>query len=525
MHGDEHDQARGAEQLLTGEETGYGVFNVGGLDGDAGELTELGRILDARPPALHGESVMQFLAETLLMVRVRDGSIKPLRANAAQRLFDERRAQHNIVLKARQMGISTWVAARFFLKTITMPGTLTVQVAHTREAAESIFRTVQRFWAHLPEAMREGAVRRSRANVGQMVFPALDSEFRVVSAGDESAGRGLTIQNLHCSEVARWPDDAAATLAGLRAALAPEGECVLESTPNGAWGCFYEEWQRAESVGMARHFLPWWMEEAYRSQGAKAETLRDDERALMDAHGLTLEQIGFRRGLQASYRGLAAQEYAEDAEQCFRRSGECIFDVDAIEARMRELSEPRLEKNGTLMVWLPALAGKRYLVSVDTAGGGSAGDYAAVQVIELATGVQCAELRGRLGTLELARETAVLAKQYNQALVVVERNNHGAGVIAYLDGVERYRPLYEQEGQTGWLTTAVTRPAMLAQLGALLVEQPGIFQSRRLLAECRTFVRTRSGRAEAASGEHDDCVMAMAMAQAVRAEMLETRRG
>lgn len=497
------------------------MFTGRGLDGDADELIELGRILDQRPPALHGQSVMQFLAETLLMVRVRDGDLRPLRANAAQQRFEERRAQHNIVLKARQMGISTWIAARFFLKTITVPGTLTVQVAHTREAAESIFRTVQRFWMHLPEAMREGAVRRSRANAGQMVFPALDSEFRVVSAGDESAGRGLTIQNLHCSEVARWPDDAVATLAGLRAALAPEGECVLESTPNGAWGCFYEEWQRAESMGVARHFLPWWMEEAYRSQAAKADSLREDERALMDVHGLTLEQIGFRRGLEASYRGLAAQEYAEDAERCFRQSGECIFDVDAIEARLRELesSQLRAEKNGTLLTWLPALAGKRYLVAVDTAGGGAEGDYAAAQVIELTTGVQCAELRGRLGTLELARATAALAKEYNGALVVVERNNHGAGVIAYLDGVEKYRNLYEQGEQTGWLTTAVTRPAMLAQLGALLVERPEIFQSRRLLAECRTFVRTRSGRAEAASGEHDDCVMAMAIAQAVRVEL------
>jgi hypothetical protein len=496
------------------------------LDGDAGELAELGRILDVRPQALHGESVMQFLAETLLMVRVRDGDLKPLRANAAQRMFEEQRTQHNIVLKARQMGISTWVSARFFLKTITVPGTLTVLVAHTRQAAESLFRTVERFWVHLPEAMREGAVRRSRANAGQMVFPALDSEFRVVSAGDESAGRGLTIQNLHCSEVARWPDDAAATLAGLRAALTPTGECVLESTPNGAWGCFYDEWQRGESVGVARHFLPWWMEEAYRSRGAEADSLREDERALMAAHGLTLEQIGFRRGLEASYRELAAQEYAEDAVECFRRSGECIFDVDAIEARMRSVEsvQPRMEKNGTLMVWLPALAGKKYLVAVDTAGGGSAGDHAAVQVIELSTGMQCAELRGRLGALELARETASLARAYNGALVVVERNNHGAGVIAYLDGVERYRYLYEQDGQAGWLTTAVTRPLMLAQMGALLVERPEIFQSRRLLAECRTFVRTRNGRAEAASGEHDDCVMAMAMGQAVRAEMVAIRR-
>ena len=104
--------------------------------------------------------------------------------------------------------------------------------------------------------------------MGQMRFPELDSEFRVVSAADENAGRGLTMQNLHCSEVGRWQGDAAATLAGLRAALAPGGEMVMESTPNGAYGCFYEEWCgrvcRLQRVsGVVRHFFPWWMEEAY----------------------------------------------------------------------------------------------------------------------------------------------------------------------------------------------------------------------------------------------------------------------
>ena len=62
-----------------------------------------------------------------------------------------------------------------------------------------------------------------------MVFPELDSEFRILSAADPGAGRGLTIQNLHLSEVSRWPGNASETLAGLRAALAPNGEMVIES--------------------------------------------------------------------------------------------------------------------------------------------------------------------------------------------------------------------------------------------------------------------------------------------------------
>ena len=61
---------------------------------------------------------------------------------------------------------------------------------------------------------------------------------------------------------------------------------------------------------------------------------------------------------------------------------------------------------------------------------------------------------------------------------------------------------------------------MIAGLGAALVEQPELFQSERLLRECRGFVRLRNGGTGAQSGMHDDCVMAMAMALAVRGELV-----
>ena len=406
------------------------------------DLLRLGRRIDSDPEA------WMMVARSLLLVRDKEGVETPLRANAAQIAFEQGRGQRNIVLKARQMGITTWVAGRFFLKTITARGVLSVQVAHTQEAAEGIFRMVQRFWECLPEDMREGPLRRSRANVGQMCFPALDSEFRVVSAGDEGAGRGLTVQHLHCSEVSRWPGDAKATLAGLRAALAPGGEMVLESTPNGAYGCFYEEWVTAgrdegDAGGLVRHFFPWWMESAYVGVAADWGDVREDELRLMVEEGLSLEQIGFRRGLEKSYRGLRSQEFAEDAETCFKATGECCFDVAAVEARLAEMGGPvAVRRGGALQVWLPRVPGNEYLVAVDTAGGGADGDFAAVQVIEMRTGLQCAELQQRLGTLELAKVSAELAREYGGALIAVERNNHGAGVLAYLDSVERYARVY-----------------------------------------------------------------------------------
>jgi len=491
---------------------------------DREELEQFGRILDERPAKLRGRSVGMMLAEKMLLVRTRDGKPAPLRANGAQRAFEQRRGQRNIVLKARQMGLTTWAAARFFLKTITQPGTLTLEVAHTQASAEEIFRIVYRFLDWLPEELRTGPLRTSRANVRQIVFPEMDAQYRVLSAGDRNAGRGLTVQNLHCSELSRWPGDPAETLAGLRASLAPGAEQILESTPNGVGGCFHEEWQKAGETGMVRHFFPWWMERRYRAEAVDEASLTEEERALMDRNRLDLEQIGYRRQIRANFRGLARQEYAEDAESCFVASGNSVFELGAIEARLAAAPEPQERReNGELEVWLPPLQGKEYLVAVDPAGGGSEGDYSAAEGLEMETGLQCAEFAGHRGGYELARLVNGLASEYNHAWLVVERNNHGSGVLAYLETSCKYGWIYRQGEQAGWLTTSVSRPAVLGRLGAGLVEQPECFQSRRLLGECRSFVRLPDGKSGARAGTHDDRVMAMAIGLAARAELLEKR--
>jgi hypothetical protein len=488
-------------------------------------LMDLGRHMERQP-----ETILRTAAEWL-RVRDREGCLRPLIANAAQRKFEKRRGRQNIVLKARQMGVTTWVAARYFLRTITKPGTLTLQVAHTREAAETIFCIVQRMWDELPEEMRTGPLVRSRANVGQMVFPELGSEYRVASACDIGAGRGMSVQNLHCSEVSRWPGDAATTLAGLRAALAPTGELVLESTPNGAYGSFYDQWRASadDICGknlMVRHFLPWWIEPAYIGPAVNVASMTEAEAALVMQYELTEEQIGFRRQLEQNYGRLRAQEFAEDAETCFRATGSCFFDVGAIEERMA-IIEPASKslRGGALLVWLKPMEDKTYLISVDSAGGGEDGDFAAVQVIDWVTGIQCAELQERLCPSELAKVAVQMAKEYHNALIVVERNNHGAAVLAYIETSERYAKIYRQNKDPGWLTTAASKPEMTARLGSLLEQEPEMFKSMRLLGECRTFVSRERGRTGASNGAHDDLVMAMAMAQAVRAEALHGSYG
>src|SRR5579863_3154920 len=458
----------------------------------------------------------------MLKIRVKKGGVKYLQLNRAQQEYSRSCGKRNIVLKARQVGMTTYIAARFFLQTITRPGTLTVQVAHSEESAQAIFNIVHRFWENLPnQRVRRGALVKSRSNVRQIVFPRLDSEYRVETA-DDNAGRGMTIHNLHCSEVSRWPRDGGETLASLRAAVVPDGEIVLESTANGAGGIFYEEWQKAAETGYTQHFFPWWYEPTYKEEVAKemVNPLRDEEKDLMARHGLTAEQIAWRRTRWQVMRGLARQEYAEDGVSCFLASGECVFDMEAIEQAAAHAGQPvESHENGRELVWLPPnrVGQWQYIIGVDTAGGGSEGDYACAQVIERTMGLQCAELHGHFSPYELARRVAALGRLYGNALVAVERNNHGYGVLAHLKELH-YENTFEQGGQEGWLTSAASRPAMIENLAAVLMAQPGLFHSPRLLGELRTFVRHSDGSAAAADGAHDDCVMAMAVALAVRRE-------
>ena len=487
------------------------------VEGDLYLLQQFGPFLDQQ---LEEQSVRDLLIAKMLKIRLKKGGTKLLQLNRAQREYARRCGKQNIVLIARQVGITTYVAARFFLQTITRPGTLTVQVAHSPESAEAIFNIVRRFWENLPDGLRKGALIHSRANVRQLVFPLLDSEYRVETA-DANAGRGMTIHYLHCSEVSRWPRNAAETLASLRAAVAPEGEMVLESTPNGAAGVFYDEWQKADETGTTKHFFPWWYEESYREPGKKGRIPPPptvEEIGLMALHGLDGEQVAWRRKRWEALRQLAAQEYAEDASSCFLASGECVFDLEAIgKAAAHAGEEVQSQDNGRLTIWFPSQEGRRYIIGVDAAGGGSEGDYACAEVIERTIGLQCAELRGHFPPLELARRVADLGRSYGWAMLAVERNNQGYGVLAHLRDME-YENIFEKDNQLGWLTSAASRPAMIENMAAVLTAEPQFFSSPRLLEECRTFVRRPDGNAAAADGAHDDCVMAMAIALAVRRE-------
>ncbi len=304
---------------------------------DLATLAICGKRLDEKLNTKYGiTDVRTVLMGIVLQINDKKGEKVPFVPNPAQQKIAGNWGQKNIILKARQMGISTYVAARFFIDTITRPGTLTVQVAHDQRAAEDLFRIVHRFQENLPESWREGALKTSRANARQLRWPHLDSEYRVETAADRHAGRGMTIRNLHCSEVAMWSRDGAEALVSLRAAVPPDGQVVLESTPNGAGGAFYQEWNEAAETGFVQHFLPWGLEKSYRRELLAPADITPEEEELKRRYGLDDEQLAYRRELRANHRDKFAQEYAESAEECFLLSGDCMFETAPIDERLRE---------------------------------------------------------------------------------------------------------------------------------------------------------------------------------------------
>jgi hypothetical protein len=87
-----------------------------------------------------------------------------------------------------------------------------------------------------------------------------------------------------------------------------------------------------------------------------------------------------------------------------------VFELAAIEARLAAPEPVERRRNGELEIWLPPLKGKEYLVAVDPAGRRERGRLLGGQVLEMETGLQCAEFAGHVGGLELARLVTELAR-------------------------------------------------------------------------------------------------------------------
>lgn len=261
------------------------------------------------------------------------GKTVPLEWNRAQRYIHERLEQQlretgfvrALILKGRQQGCSTYVGARFYQKSSTQPGQGAFIVAHEDKATDNLFKMVKRYHDHNPIAPSTKA-----SNAKELIFGALDSGYKLATAGSKDVGRSNTARMLHGSEFAFW-DNAQTHLAGLGNTI-PSGtegagtEIILESTANGLGNAFHTMWQAAEA-GEGEYiaiFVPWFWQDEYRSPAKPGfgQDMGDLDREYMAVYKLDLEQMQWRANkiseYGAGYEWLFDQEYPATPALAFR---------------------------------------------------------------------------------------------------------------------------------------------------------------------------------------------------------------
>lgn len=284
-------------------------------------------------------------ASRCLHIRSKSGLVRPMELNRSQRYLHERieaqRARTGkvrvLVLKGRQIGISTYIGGRFYWRTTHGRGLRTFILAHLDDASDNLFNIAGRFHDNCPDVVRPHT---GKSNAKELSFDLLDSGYKVATAGNKAVGRSETIQLFHGSEVAYWPN-ADEHFAGIMQAIADaEGtEVVLESTANGIGNTFHALWKRAE-----RHesefeaiFIPWfWHEEYARPLPTEGWNASGEWAEYAHNHRLAPEQVYWayvkNRDLIAMAGGDSdkpcpkfKQEYPATASEAFETSGEHAF--------------------------------------------------------------------------------------------------------------------------------------------------------------------------------------------------------
>lgn len=434
----------------------------------------------------------------LLRIQDKRDNLIPLRLNRVQKHLLANLTGRDLVLKARQMGLSTAIQADQFVTAITRR-TRSATLAHDDAGTALLRRMAERFWANLPDDKRPP---RGLDNATTTTYPQTGSEVFIATAGSKNKGRAGTYTRVHGSEVAFWPD-AAATMAGLMQGVPDTGQVVLESTPNGAQGWFYERCMEAlDGNGVwTLHFFPWWWDDGYRLPLEAGETLDydGDELRLVQEHGLTPEQIKWRRAKQAELKHLFIQEYPEDPRSCFLLSGIGYFG----------------DLTGVFTAPWGAVpqAGHRIVGGLDFA---QTSDYTVCSLIDATTLQQVALLRlNKLPWAEMRRQVVALCKQWDVSTLTAETNSMGSTNIE-----ELRRELAQAQCKTQiipFTTTNISKAQVMGGLHSALHEGglkllDHADQRRELLAFQSKQTLTGLWQFSAPEGEHDDTVIALALA-------------
>lgn len=478
------------------------------------------------------------LLSSLIRVPTKEHSATPIILWPAQRDYIENHTNADLILKSRQLGITTIVTADYFLDTILTPYTTTFSIAQDDATAMSVVMgKYKSYYETMPEAINIGGVLiKVKPDVGNysdhlISFEELDgrplkSRIRVGTAGSVKIARGETVHRFHGTEVALWPEGTAEFIMGaLEGAMPATGRRVLESTAFGASGFWFELWERAKrgEAGYKTHLYPWWKDDNARLAPNSKDAIQlglsnleptEQEAQLMLKHGLDIDQIRFYRAKQIRIGKIYPQELASDDITCFLVSGSHVFDLDSITWYAEHIREPLTDKDGVLK-WLPPLAGETYIVGADASEGTSEdSDYCAAVVLNVKTLEHCATLHGRFAPREFAHRLAGLAKTYNDAMIAAERIAVGGTIVTLLEDYG-YSNLYVgDDGKTGWYPSRVTKPLMIDELKTLVDNRLLKSYDRLLISELRNYSELKRGDTLVmrASTGHDDMVAAAGIA-------------
>lgn len=487
------------------------------------------------------------------------GTVVPFQLNEIQRQFCAARTGRDVVLKARQVGLTTLELARDAWFCQTVPNSRVVAICAPDKASENVKKIVDQVEFML--GAQQGVPVKYKI-VGRRVEFDNGSVLVLMDGGgtEKSAvkvGRGGTYHRVHITELAFFPYPKK-MLSAIDKALPPlekGSECTIESTPNGVGGEFYQRWQGAVAGvnGFTPHFYGWfWMDEYRIGSDAEAGTAgNDDEAELIAAArevGVVLTEAQLRWWRQERERsGIdeTKQEFPHEPVGCFLMSGKSYFGRDGMKKvnagvkphlslidlvqrsgvtghaqpyvkRCVELSKlwNRYRDETPFRVWEPPQAGHHYVIAVDTAGGGTRGDWLVAHVLDQGEKTHVATLRMRVKPSAFARNVHALALAYGSAMVVVESNNHGGTVIHVLHEELKYPYLWKQPStdEIGWNMHPTNRTPIIDDLVDAFMLGEFASPDAVFATECSTFIiNEKTGKIEASTGCNDDTVMAMAI--------------
>jgi hypothetical protein len=396
----------------------------------------------------------------------------------------------DLVLKAGQLGITTWGLARGFKRVITQPNTTAVLVAHEEFLTQRLLLRVEQMYKSLklPNKLKP---KQGHSSSYEKSFPELNSVFYIGTAGAKVFGRGEPIHYFQGSELAFWPGDPDRILFPMMQRVPLGGEILLESTPNGEGSenkpnVFYRMVQESlEGLNtFTMHLLYWWLEPAYRiEKGSKLVPeavgwLRGDlkydeeELALIRRIGWddleAEERIRWRRLKILEIKKQFWQEMIEDIESCFLTVSEPFYEYDYLDILWKNRREWETKNSDGAMIWYDRDVEENhpvYTISVDPGQGKNTSSEAIVwrhDLEEFRIVREEARLSGFYTPTQFAPMVMRLGEYYYGAQIVSENNGHG---MAFCAEVKGYGNLYYSTGivsgvvtkEIGWKSTGAVR--------------------------------------------------------------------